>query len=191
MTKARHIITIEEILSLNKEKVRYITLAYSYVRDYSCAEEIFSQCIFKLIQTKDSQYVSDCRAFFATSVKNRCINYLKRQQKECEMNQNERRKERIGIEIERLTVQCAQEEFQTDFPALLEKCRSQMSDLTYEVFMAKRLDRMSYMEISKMFMISRSRINYEINRALKIFKDVFKDYLPVIALLICGVLACQ
>ena len=176
MTKARHIITIEEILSLNKEKVRYITLAYSYVRDYSCAEEIFSQCIFKLIQTKDSQYVSDYRSFFATSVKNRCINYLKRQQKECEMNQNERRKERIGIEIERLTVQCAQEEFQTDFPALLEKCRSRMSDLTYEVFMAKRLDRMSYMEISKMFMISRSRINYEINRALKIFKDVFKDY---------------
>ena len=116
-------------------------------------------------------------------------NYLKRQQKECEMNQNERRKERIGIEIERLTVQCAQEEFQTDFPALLEKCRSRMSDLTYEVFMAKRLDRMSYMEISKMFMISRSRINYEINRALKIFKDVFKDYLPVIALLICGVMS--
>ena len=188
MTKAKHIITIEEILSINKEKIRYITLAYSYVRDYSCAEEIFSQCLFKLIQTKDNQYVSDYRSFFTASVKNRCINYLKRQKKACELNQNNRRKERIDIEIERLTAQCGQEEFQTDCPALLEKCRSRMPDLTYEVFMAKRLDRMSYIEISKMFMISRSRINYEINRALKIFREEFKDYLPAIALLISGLL---
>lgn len=184
MTKARarHIITTEEIFSLYGEKIRYTTLAYSYVRDYSDAEEIFSQCIFKLIQEKDSQYVSDYRSFFAAAIKNRCINYLKRHQKESELNLDEMRRKRIDFETERLIAQCNQGEFQTDFPVLLEKCRSRMSDLTYEVFMAKRLDKMSYIEISRMFMISKSRINYEINRALKIFKDVFKDYIPVIAI---------
>lgn len=191
MTKARekHIITNEEIFSLYQEKVKFTTLAYSYVRDYSSAEEIFSQCIFKLIQEKDSQYVSDYRSFFATAIKNRCINYLKRHQKESGLDLDEMRRKRIGFETERLIEQCNQGESHTDFPVLLKKCRSRMSDLTYEVFMAKRLEKMSYVELSRIFMISKSRINYEINRALKIFRDVFNDYVPVIAIpIIYGIL---
>lgn len=183
MTQERHNITIEEILSLYKERIRYITLAYSYVKDYSTAEDIFSQCIFKLTQTKDSVYIYNLKFFFASAIKNSCINYLLRQKKECELKQDSIWLERFDVEIARLVTQTSHEEFTTDFPGLLEKCKKRMPDLTYEVFMAKRLDRMSYKEIGERFKISTSRINFEINRALKIFRDVFKDYLPFIILL--------
>ena len=180
--KDRHIITVDEILNLNKEKVRYITIAESYVKDHSTAEEIFSQCLFKLVQTMDSQYVSDPRAFFVSAVKNRCINFLKRKRRECGLNEYGLI-ERTETEIKRLEKQCSQEEFKTDVSKILAKCRKQMPDLTYEVFMAKRLDRMSYQEISKVFMISASRVNFEIQRALKIFRKEFKDYMHIIVLL--------
>lgn len=39
--KERHLITVDEILSLNKEKLRYVTIAEGYVKDRSIAEEIF------------------------------------------------------------------------------------------------------------------------------------------------------
>ena len=42
--------------------------------------------------------------------------------------------------------------------------------------MAKRLDKMSNKEICDKFRISESRIYYEIQRALKIFRKEFKDY---------------
>lgn len=180
MVKEKHIITIEEILSLHREKIRYTTLAYSYVRDYPTAEDIVSQCIFKLMQTKDTQYVSDARHLFATAVKNRCLNYLKRKRKECCFSQNGDSPERIDLEIERLSRHCSQEEFRSDMESILNRCRHQMPDLTYEVFMAKRLDRMTYQEIGKAFNISRSRINFEIGRALKIFRKEFRDFIPFI-----------
>ena len=85
--KERHLITVDEILSLNKEKLRYVTIAEGYVKDRSIAEEIFSQCLFKLVGTADSQYVSDPRAFFVTAIKNRCLDFLKRKRRECELNE--------------------------------------------------------------------------------------------------------
>lgn len=180
MVKGKHIITIDEILSLYKEKNRYITLANSYVRDYQTAEEIVSQCIFKLIQTKDDKYVSDARHLFATAVKNRCLNFLKQKRKECGISQDDGSLERIDLEIERLSRHCSKEEFRSDMESILGRCRNQMSDLTYEVFMAKRLDRMTYQEIGRAFNISRSRINFEIGRALKVLRKEFRDFMPLI-----------
>ena len=185
--KEKHKITLDEILGLNKEKARYVAIAESYVKDRSVAEEMFSQCLFKLVQSMDSQYVSDARAFFVTAIKNRCINFLMRKRKECGLNEYSLI-ERTDTEIKRLSEQCSREEFRVDVAELIAKCRKQIPDLTYEVFMAKRLDRMSYLEISRMFRISTDRVNYEIKKALKIFREEFKDYIPVIALLLYGLL---
>ena len=40
-----------------------------------------------LVRTADSQYVSDPRAFFVTAIKNRCLDFLKRKRRECELNE--------------------------------------------------------------------------------------------------------
>lgn len=178
----KHIITANEILSLYEERRRYIVMANSYIKDFSTAEEIVHQCIFSLMQTKDSQYVSNPKAFFASAVKNRCLNYMKRKSRECSMDEDSGLKIRIDTEIAWLTAQSGSEEPRADFPELLNTAKSQMPMLTYDVFMAKRLDRMSYKEISQVFQISESRIHFEMSKALKVFKDydVFLVFLLVL-----------
>lgn len=159
-----------------EERGRYAALAYSYVRDMSTAEEIVHQCIFGLMQTTGRRYVSEPKAYFASVVKNSCLNYLKRKSKECSIDDDCGLKERIDLEISRLAAQAGTEESSADFPALLKKAREQMPELTYDVFMAKRLDRMSYKEIARIFRISESRIHYEMHKAIRIFRKVFGDY---------------
>ena len=51
-----------------------------------------------------------------------------------------------------------------------------MPDLTYEVFMARRIDKKSYKEIGEMFKLSQTTVHFEIYRASKIFRREFKDY---------------
>lgn len=177
MTKnSKHIISTEEILSLYNERIRYITLALRYVRDSDKAEEIFHQCIFNLMQKKETQYVSNAKAFFSTVIKNRCLDELKKKKREFPLNQEGKNDTILDTDIERLTSQSSREEFSNDFPLLLCNCKEKLPQLCYEVFMAKRLDKMSNKEICDKFRISESRIYYEIQRALKIFRKEFKDY---------------
>lgn len=185
MTKnSKHIISTEEILSLYNERIRYITLALRYVRDSDKAEEIFSQCIFNLMQKKETQYVSNAKAFFSTVIKNRCLDELKKKKREFSLYQEGKNDTILDTDIERLTSQSSREEFSNDFPLLLCNCKEKLPQLCYEVFMAKRLDKMSNKEICDRFSISESRIYYEIQRALKVFRKEFKDYKIFFAVLL-------
>lgn len=174
--REKHIITQEEILSLYNEKKRYIYIADSYIKDTVVAEEMVSQCLYQLMLTKDSQYVLDIKPFFATVIKNRCLNYLKRKRVECGFDQIGKRCAWIDTDIERLSSSSNCEEAKIDILDLLEKCRKQMPDLTYEVFMARRIDKRSYKEIAEMFMLSQTTVHFEIYKASKIFRREFKDY---------------
>lgn len=172
--REKHIITQDEILSLYNEKKRYIYIADSYVKDTVMAEEMVSQCLYQLLLSKDSQYVLDIKSFFATVIKNRCLNYLKKKRMECGLDQT--RCAWIDTDIKRLSSSRNSEEAKIDILDLLEKCRKQMPDLTYEVFMARRIDKKSYKEIGEMFKLSQTTVHFEIYRASKIFRREFKDY---------------
>lgn len=174
--REKHIVTPEEILSLYNEKTRYIRIADSYVRDTVVAEEMVSQSLYQLMLAGDSQYVMDIRSFFATAIRNRCLNYLKRKRRECGLDRDGKRCAWIDADIERLSSANYSEETRMDLIALMEKCRKQMPDLTYEVFMARRIDKKSYKEIAGMFNIPETTVHFEIYKASKIFRREFKDY---------------
>lgn len=172
----KHIITQEEILSLYNEKKRYICIAESYVRDKVVAEEMVSQCLYRLLISMDSQYVSNAKSFFVTVIRNRCLNYLKRQRQECGLDRIGRRSVWMDTDIERLSSSGNGEEAKIDLLDLLEKCRRQMPDITYEVFMARRIDKRSYKEIARMFGMPETTVHFEIYKASRIFRREFKDY---------------
>lgn len=171
--KEKHIITPEELASLTLERSRYIKLAQVYVRDEKDAEDIFQDCILHFLKDHDRMYVSDVRSYFATAVRNRCLRHL--------------RQRHVGEDVEsgplaqylvtRLQGDCEENAVRVaDFSELMKKCEKKLPELTFEVFEAKRLEKMSYKQISKAFGISESRINFEIKRALKVFRDEFNDY---------------
>lgn len=172
----KHIITQEEILSLYNEKKRYICIADSYVKDTVVAEEMVSQCLFQLMLSKDSQNVHNPKTFFATVIKNRCLNYLKRKRREYGFEQVGSRCAWMDADIERLSSSDSSKEAKIDILDLLEKCRKQMPDLTYEVFMARRIDKKSYKELAEMFKMPETTVHFEIYKASRIFRREFKDY---------------
>ncbi len=59
--------------------------------------------------------------------------------------------------------------------------RRLLPELTYEIFTAKRLSGMSAKEIAKQFGITERRVNFEIQKASKVFRQVFRDYFVLFA----------
>lgn len=51
-----------------------------------------------------------------------------------------------------------------------------MPELTYEVFMARRIDKKSYKELAEMFKMPETTVHFEIYKASRIFRREFKDY---------------
>ena len=171
----KHIITHEELTSLTLERTRYIRLAQIYVRDENDAEDIYHDCILLLISNKDRTYISDVKSYFSVIIKNRCLRYLKQKQRSESVDSDTDRFRqyfltRLQENAEESAVRVA------DMPELFRKCEKRLPKLTLEVFEAKRLEKMSYKEIGKVYGISESRINFEIKRALKVFREEFKDY---------------
>lgn len=176
--KEKHPISSEELLSVSMNRTRYIRLAMIYVRDENDAEDIFHDCVLELIKNRDRIYLYDINAYFPSMVKHRCLRYLQRKSKsEAEDLTGPEVDPILQYYISRLE---ADEETETirkaDFIRLYQNCKKKLPALTLSVFEAKRLQNMSYKEISANFGITKNKINFEIKKALKVFREEFKDY---------------
>lgn len=171
----KHKITKEELMSLALERERYVRLAMIYVRNRSDAEDIFHDLMLRLYMEQEKFYVSDLKSYFSSSVKHSCLRFLCRNSKSEHMGDDLSALE--AYFISRLQYGGFEStSFEADFPDLFKKCAERLPKLTLEVFAARRLEKMSYKEIGEAFGISSNRINYEIKRALAVFREVFKDY---------------
>ena len=176
----KHSLTTAEILHLNTEKIRYVRLAYGYVRNMDDAEDIFQDCILRLLNDREKIFVSDISAYFSAAIKHRCLRHLQRSARSEVMADPI-----LHAHIAKLSAESGSPDPGThdDIYRLLQNCRARLKDLTANVFEAKRIEGMSYREIAGIFGIRESRVNLEIRRALKIFREEFKDYLPFIILI--------
>ncbi len=170
---AKHTVSREDLMSLALEKERYVKLAQIYVRDQSDAEDIFHDCLLYIYDRMDRLMVSDLKSYFSITVKNRCLRHLKEKSRKAPVDNTELG----GYLVSRLEennegrLACG-----ADFPALFRHCAKRLPQLTMDVFEAKRLEHLSYKEISKIFGITENRINFEIKRALKVFREEFREY---------------
>ena len=179
----KHILTVAEILELNEEKLRYVRMAFGYVRDMDDAEDIFQDCILRILNARDSIFVSDLKAYFSASIRHSCLRKLKARSKSGTLTDPV-----MQAHIARLSSEAENPDPAAfdDVRKLIGNCRARLKDLTMDVFEAKRIEGMSYKEIAGIFGIRESRVNLEIRRALKIFREEFKDYLPFLTLLMYG-----
>lgn len=179
----KHTVTMAELISLNAEKSRYVRLAYGYVCNMDDAEDIFQDSLLQLLRGMDHIYVSDIKLYFATVIRNACLRHLKRKVKSDSLSDPV-----LQAHISRLEADTENLSVYADLFRHLKNCRSALTELTIDVFEAKRFEGMSYKEISRIFGITERRANHEIQKALKIFREEFKDYLPSIILLMFFIL---
>lgn len=180
---SRHILTLSEILDLNAEKIRYVRLAYGYVRNMEDAEDIFQDCMLSILNGRESIYVSDLPAYFSASIRHSCLRRLRSRSRAGTLADPV-----LQAHVARLSAEAEESDpaAYDDVKKLIGNCRAKLKDLTMDVFEAKRIEGLSYKEIARIFGIRESRVSLEIQRALKIFRDEFKDYLPIQILIAYG-----
>lgn len=136
----------------------------------------------------DKLQVSDVRTYFSSMVRYSCYRYLELKKRTVSIEAESTRKF-LQDHIEVLSSakgDDSEDVFRrVDFQELLMKCQSMLPELTYDIFETKRIEKMSYRQISKAFGISESRINFEMTKALKVFRKVFKDYGLFTVMLVC------
>ncbi len=176
-----HKLSFEDILLLNGERLRFVKIAQRYVGKSELAEDIFQDCIVRILAHRDELEISDIRKYFLIMVKNRCLDHLKSR-----LNRDSLPPELRELAREDIKLLSGDDggdfPLQVDFPVLFDKVRGLLPELTYEIFTAKRLSGMSAKEIAKQFGVTERRVNFEIQKASKVFRQVFRDYFVLIVL---------
>lgn len=157
---------------LYAERLRFITLAIRYVGNREEAEDIFQNCAMDLMKTmQGGKEIGSLDAYFARAVRNRCYRYLQHRDYEEEM------KALMEVELEYLShLDNYKDDRKMDCATLLQNCREKLPELAFEVYGEKKFNGLDYKAIAKKFNITERRVNTEIQKAQKVFREEFSCY---------------
>ena len=154
-----------------------VTFASRIVLDPDEAEEIVQDFFVKLWSGRKEIKKSDTlKSYFFTSVKNRALNYLKKEK----ISEKVRENLREMIENDQLYQPdlFVESELQSRIKTAFEKLPSR----TYEVFSLSRFKDLSNDQIAEQLNISKRTVETQISNALKILREELKDYMFMLML---------
>ena len=164
----------------------FTQFAYSYIRDWEGAEDIFSEAMIQY-WTKRNELEADTnpRAYILTLIKHLSLNYLRHQQVritvEEELSQSMEREQAFRI---RTLQDCdPQELFSEELQQLVRQTLQQLPEQTRLIFFKSRLEGKRNGEIAEEMGLSVKSVEYHITQALKALRKQLKDYLPLFLLL--------
>ena len=164
----------------------FTQFAYSYMRDWEVAEDIFSEAMIQY-WTKRNELEADTnpRAYILTLIKHLSLNYLRHQQVritvEEELSQSMEREQAFRI---RTLQDCdPQELFSEELQQLVRQTLQQLPEQTRPIFFKSRLEGKRNGEIAEEMGLSVKSVEYHITQALKALRKQLKDYLPLFLLL--------
>ncbi|MCF8368556.1 MAG: RNA polymerase sigma-70 factor [Bacteroidales bacterium] len=152
--------------------------AYGYLNDRDSAQEIVQDVFINLWgkrETMDPQKA--IKSYLYTSVKNRCLNYIRDHKKF--------RSQYLDIELEleipfedvdMFSESETRKKINNALDKLPEKCR--------QVFELSRFEEMKYKEIAINMGISIKTVEVQMSKALKILREELKDLIPLIIILL-------
>lgn len=164
----------------------FTQFAYSYMRDWEVAEDIFSEAMVQYWMKRDELDVdTNPRAYILTLVKHLSLNYLRHQQVritvEEELSQSMEREQAFRI---RTLQDCdPQELFSEELQQLVRQTLQQLPEQTRLIFFKSRLEGKRNGEIAEEMGLSVKSVEYHITQALKALRKQLKDYLPLFLLL--------
>lgn len=170
----------------NQWYAKFVTVARRYVRDRAAAEDIVTDAIVRLWEDRDSfqDRELDVPAWLFTVVRSRCLNWLDTQKRHLEI-ENRMNSDQMRLVLANITSlkACEPEKvFSKELRTMVVKALESMPDITREVFLASRDSEKTYGEISESLGISRRKVTFEIQKALRIMRDQLGDYLPLLPL---------
>ena len=152
--------------------------AHRYVDRWETCEDIVQETFFKIWKNrKNIEINTSSRNFLITSVKNTCIDFLRKQETE----QNWQQKE-----IENNTSWYTSGDIYStiELEQMLSAALAKLPDNIRIVFEKNRFEGMTYTEIAAEHNISVKTVEAYMTKALKHLRVELKDYLPLIILLL-------
>lgn len=152
--------------------------AHRYIDRWETCEDIVQETFFKIWKNrKNIEINTSSRNFLITSVKNTCIDFLRKQETE----QNWQQKE-----IENNTSWYTSGDIYStiELEQMLSAALAKLPDNIRIVFEKNRFEGMTYTEIAAEHNISVKTVEAYMTKALKHLRVELKDYLPLIILLL-------
>ena len=160
--------------------------ARSYLQDQLQSEDVASEALMKLWENWDDSY-SDIqrKAFLLTTVRNRCLDHLRKQQLSLKTQDciSETMQRELAFRISLLESTDPQELFIADIQRIVDETLEKLPKQTQLIFQLSRMEGKGSAEIAKTLGLSVKAIEYHITKALTILRKQLKDYLPAILFL--------
>ena len=177
--------TFSTLYNANYEK--FARFAHRYVRDMVIAEDITSDAFIYYWENKSKlPEGANVKAYILTSIKNKCISYLRHQcihenvmsniLSDIEWERNSR--------IARLEAFEPSEVFTREILEMVDKTLKSLPEQTRQIFILSRYQYLSHKEIAEKLNISTKSVEFHITKTLKVLKSELHDYFPLALLFI-------
>ncbi|WP_300737181.1 sigma-70 family RNA polymerase sigma factor [uncultured Alistipes sp.] len=186
MEKPTKILTAEEFDKLFSEKERFVRIACSYVNDIEAATDITTDGFMYLWEHRDKLDIdANIRGYIYNYIRTRCISFLRKRKSMLKAHSELYKKEQWRIESGINTL--SNEEligklFESEIVEIYRRELAKMPMLTRNVFLASRLENMTYYQIAQKFNLTVRQVTSEIQRASLLLRTPLKDYLLAAAL---------
>ena len=186
MEKPTKILTAEEFDKLFSEKERFVRIACSYVNDIEAATDITTDGFMYLWEHRDKLDIdANIRGYIYNYIRTRCISFLRKRKSMLKAHSELYKKEQWRIESGINTL--SNEEligklFESEIVEMYRRELAKMPMLTRNVFLASRLENMTYYQIAQKFNLTVRQVTSEIQRASLLLRTPLKDYLLAAAL---------
>ena len=179
----------EEDFSLfyNKYYVRFFRYAYYYVNNKQVAEDMTHDSILYYWEhrsTLDSKI--DTIGYIITTIKHKCLNYLKHLKIEVEYNKKylDLHEWEVQARIMTLEDESYDNIFSQEIMDIVTKSLSSLPKLTQDIFIANRFHNKSRKELAAELAVSSQSIDYHLKKANMHLASKLKDYLAVVLIFI-------
>lgn len=157
--------------------------AQSYLHDPYLSEDVASDAMMKLWENWDDSFSPVQRkAFLLTTVRNRCLDHLRKMQTIIEKQEdiNDTTIRELNFRISMLESTDPQELFVADIQKIVDETLSQLSEQTQLIFRLSRTENKTAAEISADLGIGIKAVEYHITKSLSALRRKLKDYLPIV-----------
>ena len=187
MEKPTKILTAEEFDRLFNDKERFIRIAYSYINDMEMATDITTDGFMYLWEHRDKLDIDiNIKGYIYNYIRTRCISFLRKRKSMLKAHSELYRKELWRIESGINTLsneELIDKLFESEIVEIYRRELAKMPVLTRNVFLASRLENMTYYQIAQKFNLTVRQVTSEIQRASLLLRAPLKDYLLAAAVI--------
>ena len=162
---------------------KYVTIAMSYVRDQSVAEDIVAESFTAFWDNHDRIELRTApEAYILQAVKNRCLNHLRDRMTRMRIRQEMHTDayKALIVETEMLASEDLGFLFEADVAKIFREFLSSLPMQTRDIFCASRFEGLTYNEIAEKYGITPRKVKREISQTLSRMRARLKDYLPLL-----------